>query len=45
MVTLEDSDPSFDIDIEDMQEKGLNVISNSEKYYVFEGQEYSYVLY
>ena len=45
MITLEESDPSFDIEILDMQEKGLDVISNSDKYYVFEGQEYSYILY
>ncbi len=45
MVTLEDGDPSFDIEILDMKENGLCVISNSEKYYVFDGQEYSYILY
>ena len=45
MVTLEESDPSFDIEIFDMQDSGLAVVSNSDKYYIFEGQEYSYVLY
>lgn len=45
MVTLEEGDPSFDIEILDMKENGLCVISNSEKYYVFDGQEYSYILY
>ncbi len=45
VVTLENSDPSFDIEIIDAQEKGLYVISNSDKYYVFEGQDYSYILY
>lgn len=45
MITLEEGDPSFDIEIVDMKENGLCVISNSEKYYVFDGQEYSYILY
>ena len=45
VVMLEESDPSFDIEIVDAEEKGLYVISNSDKYYVFEGQDYSYVLY
>ena len=45
VVTLEESDPSFDIEIVDAEDKGLYVISNSDKYYVFEGQDYSYVLY
>lgn len=45
MVILEEGDPSFDIEILDMKENGLCVISNSEKYYVFDGQEYSYILY
>ncbi len=45
MITLEEGDPSFDLEIVDMGIKGLSVISNSEKYYVFEGQEYAYVLY
>ncbi|MBO5476475.1 MAG: SNF2 helicase associated domain-containing protein [Clostridia bacterium] len=45
VVTLEESDPSFDIEIVDTEDKGLYVISNSDKYYVFEGQDYSYVLY
>lgn len=45
MITLEEGDPSFDIEILDMKENGLCVISNSEKYYVFDGQEYSYILY
>lgn len=45
VVMLEESDPSFDIEIVDAEEKGLYVISNSNKYYVFEGQDYSYVLY
>ena len=44
MITLEDSDPSFDIDILE-SEKGIDIISTSDKFYVFEGQEYSYVLY
>ena len=44
MITLEDSDPSFDIEIFDLEDKGLAVTSNSDKYYIFEGQEYSYVL-
>ena len=45
VITLEESDPSFDVEIIDAEEKGLHVISNSEKYYVFEGQDYSYILY
>lgn len=45
MITLEDGDPAFDIEIVDLGKNGLSVISNSDKYYVFEGQEYSYVLY
>jgi len=45
MITLENSDPAFDIEIIDLGKNGLSVISNSDKYYVFEGQEYSYVLY
>ncbi len=45
MVTLEDSNPSFDIDIIDAGDSGIEVVSTSDKYYVFEGQEYSYVLY
>ncbi len=44
-ITLEESNPSFDIEILDANNDGIYVVSNSEKYYVFEGQDYSYVLY
>ena len=45
MVTLIDEDPSFDVEIIDKQDDGIEVITNSDKYYVFDGQENSYVLY
>ena len=45
MVTLIDEDPSFDVEIIDKQDEGIEVLTNSDKYYVFDGQDYSYVLY
>lgn len=45
VITLEESDPSFDIELIDADKSGIYVVSNSDKYYVFEGQDYSYILY
>ncbi len=45
MIELVDSDPSFEIDIMDGEDKGIYVLRNGEQYYVFEGQDYAYILY
>ena len=45
MVSLVEKDPPFDINITDVGDKGIEVSTGNEKYYVFEGQDYSYVLY
>ena len=45
IIKLEDSDPQFNIDVFDAEDKGLYVSCLEDRYYVFEGQDYSYVLY
>lgn len=45
MITLIDEDPKIDLEIEDQLENGICILKDVEKYYIFEGQEFSYILY
>lgn len=44
-IKLVSQDPIFDMDIIENESIGLNIINNSDEYYIYYGAEYAYVLY